>query len=261
MSRTGRLFIRNVPRPLTTRLFNPLSRAACALACLALLATAAHARQRTNKRGGGQTASQKAAPPPTLAAPVYYDAETVEHQRPEIAYANPADSGSPYVGTGGGMGTGGRAGVGPGTGGGVGMGMGSGAGGGVGDGGGYGPGRGYNTGGGDRNIGGGGSGGGPVDYTRPFKPAEVTKKAIITSMPEPGFTEEARNNNIYGTVRLRAVLNASGAVTNITVVKGLPDGLTEKAIMAARKIKFTPAQKDGRAVSQYVTLEYTFNPY
>jgi TonB family protein len=146
---------------------------------------------------------------------------------------------------------------GPGRGGGEGMGRGTPSGGiGIGEPGvGYGPGRGYNTGGGE------GGAGGEVDHSRPFKPSEVTRKVVITATPEPGFTEEARRNGLHGVVRLRAVFTASGAVRVITVVKGLPDGLTEKAIAAARQIRFTPAQKDGRAVSQYVTLEYNFNPY
>ncbi|MFL6257727.1 MAG: energy transducer TonB [Pyrinomonadaceae bacterium] len=152
---------------------------------------------------------------------------------------------------------------GPGRGGG--MGDGSGGGMGTGDGTGLGPGRGYNTGGGDPNLGGGGPGGGgggaPVDYNRPFKQSEVTRKALITFKPEPGFTEEARKNNVTGVVRLRAILHASGGIQSISVVKGLPDGLTEKAITAARQIRFTPAEKDGRAVSQYVVLEYNFNIY
>jgi TonB family protein len=100
--------------------------------------------------------------------------------------------------------------------------------------------------------------GGPIDYDRPFHAAQVTVKPVITSKPEPGFPEEARRNNVAGLVRLRAVLSKDGKVTNISVVKGLPDGLTEKAIAAARKIKFRPAQKEGRAVSMYVTLEYNF---
>ena len=54
---------------------------------------------------------------------------------------------------------------------------------------------------------------------------------------------------------------ASGEVTGISVVKPLPDGLTEKAIQAARQIKFRPAQKDGHVVSQYIVLEYNFNIY
>ncbi|HWS86167.1 MAG TPA: energy transducer TonB [Pyrinomonadaceae bacterium] len=153
----------------------------------------------------------------------------------------------------------------PSSGSGKGGGIGEGTGGGVGsgDGTGYGPGRGYNTGGGDAREGGGGPGGsgGGVDYSRPFKSDEVTSRAVITYKPEPGFTEEARKNNVTGTVRLRAVLSANGAVTNITIIKGLPDGLTEKAIAASRQIKFRPAQKDGRSVSQYVVLEYNFNIY
>ena len=152
---------------------------------------------------------------------------------------------------------------GPGRGGG--MGDGSGGGMGPGDGTGLGPGRGGNTGGGDRNDGGGGPGGGgggrDVDYSRPFRQNEVTRKALITFKPEPGFTEEARKNNVTGVVRLRAILHASGGIQSISVVKGLPDGLTEKAISAARQIRFTPAEKDGRAVSQYVVLEYNFNIY
>ena len=109
--------------------------------------------------------------------------------------------------------------------------------------------------------GGPGTGGGRVDYTRPFRTTEVTAKAVLFSKPEPGYTEEARAKGVDGVVRLRAVLSSTGEVTNISVVKGLPGGLTEKAIAAARRIRFRPAQKDGRAVSQWVTLEYNFNIY
>jgi TonB family protein len=155
----------------------------------------------------------------------------------------------------------------PSSGSGRGGGLGNGSGGGVGngDGTGLGNGRGYNTGGGDAHEGGGGAGGGGggggVDYSRPFRQNEVTRKALITFKPEPGFTEDARKNNVTGVVRLRAILHASGGVQSITVVKGLPDGLTEKAISAARLIRFTPAEKDGHSVSQYVVLEYNFNIY
>jgi hypothetical protein len=57
------------------------------------------------------------------------------------------------------------------------------------------------------------------------------------------------------------VLGSNGAVTGIRAVSGLPFGLTEKAIAAAHQIKFVPAQKDGRAVSQYIQIEYNFNLY
>src|SRR5215204_4865349 len=101
----------------------------------------------------------------------------------------------------------------------------------------------------------------PADYTRPFKQSEVTQKALITHKPEPGFTKKARKNSVEGVVRLRAVLNASGRVTDIGVVDGLPDGLTEQAVAAATQVRFKPAEKDGRVVSQYVVFEYNFTIY
>ena len=155
---------------------------------------------------------------------------------------------------------------GPGTGGGMGTGKGTGTG--EGEDGGFGKGRGGNMGGGDKNLGGGGQGGGsgfngeaPVDYNRTFSPREVTQKARILARPEPQYTEEARKNQVSGTVVLRAVFSSSGAVTNIRAVSGLPYGLTERAIAAARQIRFSPAMKDGRAVSQHIQIEYNFNLY
>jgi len=41
----------------------------------------------------------------------------------------------------------------------------------------------------------------------------------------------------------------------------LPDGLTEMATEAARKIRFIPAIKDGRFVSMWMELQYNFNLY
>jgi TonB family protein len=148
---------------------------------------------------------------------------------------------------------------------GSGNGIGTGTGGGVGSGEGGGVGFGYdgNTGGGPRHPGGGGAGGGGEggEYSRIFNPREVTQKARIVSKPEPQYTEEARRNQISGTVVLKAVFSSSGQVTNIRAVNGLPFGLTERAITAARQIRFTPAMKDGRAVSQYIQIEYNFNLY
>jgi TonB family protein len=198
------------------------------------------------------TASPKPPPPnPHLPTPVtmQVDPMLVKVDPRDIPYGLPNSTAtvpSSGPGRGGGMGEG--------TGGGMGPGEGTG----------LGPGRGGNTGGGDRHDGGGGpggGGGGGLDYTRPFRQNEVTRKALITFKPEPGFTEEARKNNVTGVVRLRAILHASGSVQSISVVKGLPDGLTEKAIGAARQIRFTPAEKDGHSVSQYVVLEYNFNIY
>jgi TonB family protein len=152
----------------------------------------------------------------------------------------------------------------PSSGQGTGNGIGTGTGGGIGpgEGGGLGPGRGGGMGGGDRRDGGGGpGGGGGGDYSRVFTGRDVTTKARLLSKPEPQYTEEARKNQITGTVVLKVVFASSGQVTNIQTMRGLPYGLTEKAIAAARQIKFTPATKDGHQVSMWMQLEYNFNLY
>jgi protein TonB len=94
-----------------------------------------------------------------------------------------------------------------------------------------------------------------------FRGSEVTQKAVFNSKPEPSYTEEAREHEVTGEVVLGAVLSSSGQVTIIKAVRRLPHGLTEKAIAAARKIKFQPAIKDNRPVSTYVTIIYTFLLY
>src|SRR5688572_13353120 len=91
-----------------------------------------------------------------------------------------------------------------------------------------------------------------------YSPAQVTVKARITRKVEPRYTEEARRKGTSGTVIVRMVLRASGEVTDIVVLKGLPDGLNDSAVRAAQEVRFEPAIKDDRKVSQYVRLEYGF---
>jgi TonB family protein len=149
---------------------------------------------------------------------------------------------------------------GPGTGNGIGTGTGGGIG--PGEGGGLGPGRGGNMGGGDFRAGGGGpGGGGGGGYDGIFTGRDVTTKARLISKPEPQYTEDARKNQITGTVVLKVVFASNGSVQNIRTVSGLPYGLTERAIAAARQIKFVPATKDGHQVSMWMQLEYNFNLY
>ena len=153
---------------------------------------------------------------------------------------------------------------GSGEGGGVGNGKGTGIG--EGDGPGFGPGRDGNIGGGKNERGGGDVGGSrrnnPGDETnRVYKSPEVSTRPRVISKPEPQYTEQARRDQVTGTVVLRVVFSSSGQVTNIQAVQKLGGGLTEKAIAAARQIRFLPAMRNGQAVSMYMQLEYNFNLY
>lgn len=91
-----------------------------------------------------------------------------------------------------------------------------------------------------------------------FAGKEVTTRARVLSKPEPSYTNDARALRVTGTVVLRCVFTAEGVVKHLIVVRGLPAGLTEQSIGAARRIKFLPAMKDGRSVSTYIQLEYNF---
>lgn len=100
-----------------------------------------------------------------------------------------------------------------------------------------------------------------VNGERIYTVREVDERARLRAKPAPGYTREARRHSTQGVVTLRAILAADEKIKHIEVVKGLPDGLSEKAIEAARRIKFTPARKDGKPVSVWVLVEYRFEIY
>ena len=94
-----------------------------------------------------------------------------------------------------------------------------------------------------------------------FSGNEVTTKARVLSKPEPSYTQRARENQVTGTVILRAIFASDGQIKYIFVLRGLPDGLTEASIAAAKRIKFAPATIKGKPVSMWMQLEYNFNLY
>jgi periplasmic protein TonB len=97
-----------------------------------------------------------------------------------------------------------------------------------------------------------------VNYNDVFSVSNVTTRPQILGRPTPGYTEEARRAQVEGAVKLSVVLDADGTVSAINVVRGLGHGLDEKAIEAARQLRFVPAQKDGHRVSVRVFLEFKF---
>ena len=99
------------------------------------------------------------------------------------------------------------------------------------------------------------------DNANAFTIKEVDRRPFIAFKPEPSYTEAARQNALTGSVLLKAIFTADGAITNIKVASGLPYGLEENAIEATKKIKFIPAMKDGKLVSTWMQLEFNFNLY
>lgn len=116
---------------------------------------------------------------------------------------------------------------------------------------GQGPGENFNKGGGSGAIG-GGDGGGIFQATANLRPQ-------ILYQEKAKYTEAARQNRVQGVVVVNVVFTADGRISNPRVVRGLPDGLNEQAILAAQRIKFRPAMKNGQPVSVRMSIEFTFN--
>jgi TonB family protein len=98
-----------------------------------------------------------------------------------------------------------------------------------------------------------------ADGEKYYTGREVDTKARLISKPAPVYTAAARKNEVTGVVILKVVLSGDGKVINIRVVQGVPHGMTEACIEAARKIKFLPAMKDGKPVGMWIQLEYNLN--
>ena len=77
--------------------------------------------------------------------------------------------------------------------------------------------------------------------------------------PQPQYTEIARKARIQGVVIVQAIIDKTGAVTSVKLLKGLPMGLDQAALDAIKRWKFKPATlADGRPVAVYYTLTVNF---
>src|SRR5262249_55930238 len=92
----------------------------------------------------------------------------------------------------------------------------------------------------------------------PIHQMNSSMRPTILYREKAEYTQEARDNNVEGLVALNVVFGVDAQIRNIEVVRGLPHGLTENAIEAAKKIRFEPAMKDGQPVSVRGTLEFSF---
>jgi TonB family protein len=83
-----------------------------------------------------------------------------------------------------------------------------------------------------------------------------------TYCPQPKYADSAVKLKIQGTVTLEVVVNTEGAAENIRVIRGLPEGLTQKAIEAVRSWKFSPAtDRDGNPAPVMQPIECEFKLY
>ena len=93
----------------------------------------------------------------------------------------------------------------------------------------------------------------------PIEVATASLRPAILYAPKALYNEPARKNRVQGVIVVRAVFTTEGEVTKVQIVRGLPDGLDDEAIQAARRIRFLPAVKNGKPVAVRMTMEFSFN--
>ena len=119
---------------------------------------------------------------------------------------------------------------------------------GAGNGGGIGEGSGKGVGPGEEQ----GVGGGP------YRPGSGIEPPTVMREVKPLYTEPARRRGLQGDVLLEIVVRRDGSVGDVRIVKGLGEGLDQKAVDAVRQWKFNPARRHGTPVDVLVEVAMEF---
>jgi len=86
----------------------------------------------------------------------------------------------------------------------------------------------------------------------------LVEPAVVATRVEPSYPETARRSGIEGTVELEVSIDASGRVTDVEVLRGLPMGLSDAAIDAVRKWTWKPARSPAGPVASRRTVRIRF---
>jgi Gram-negative bacterial TonB protein C-terminal len=109
----------------------------------------------------------------------------------------------------------------------------------------------------------GGISGVPLPIQRQPIEQDSTKKSPlkIHSIIKPPYTNLARIYEITGVVRLGVTFKSDGTIGAVSVISGLPLGLTNNALIAAKQLHFAPAKTDDVPQTVRKIVEYQFTLY
>jgi protein TonB len=88
--------------------------------------------------------------------------------------------------------------------------------------------------------------------------AEVDTMPIKKTTVDVVYPEKARKDGTEGTVWVKALVDEQGMVAKTEVIKSDAPVLEQAALDAARGWTFTPAKKDNKPVSVWVTIPFKF---
>lgn len=93
-----------------------------------------------------------------------------------------------------------------------------------------------------------------------YDPGDVATLPVAVYEVKPGYTPEAMQQKIQGSIFMQVVVSETGDVSDVRVTQSLDAefGLDDQAVKAAYQWKFKPAMKGDRPVAVRVVLEMTF---
>jgi periplasmic protein TonB len=98
----------------------------------------------------------------------------------------------------------------------------------------------------------------PAREAYPTPEVEIAPK--ILSVVKPVYPAMALRARIRGTVLLRVLVGENGAPVDVQVISGVAGGLTESAVAAVRRWRFTPGLRGGAPVRAWTTVPIPFEP-
>jgi protein TonB len=87
---------------------------------------------------------------------------------------------------------------------------------------------------------------------------EPPAKPKPRNVPQPAYTDRAREAGVEGKVRIELTVDEAGRVVNVRVLAGLGYGLDEAAVAAAESATFEPAIRCGKPSRATFTISMRF---
>jgi periplasmic protein TonB len=82
--------------------------------------------------------------------------------------------------------------------------------------------------------------------------------AHALNAPDPNYSESARSSQFSGVVEMSLVVDKSGSVRDIQILKPAGLGLDEQSVEAVRQWRFKPAWKDAEPVASRMYADVSF---
>ncbi len=90
---------------------------------------------------------------------------------------------------------------------------------------------------------------------------KTVQRPKVLYQPEPQFSKEARDAKYQGLVGLSVIIDRTGVIRRVLIVRAAGMGLDEQAVQGVKAWRFEPATRNGEPVAVAVYVEVAFNFY